>query len=455
MKKVILSLLLLFSLNLVFAYSTQPNPITDTIIPEYTNQYAEFSLTTTGISGDYFQIYTLTDVALSPKGYFYLNPGQSYNVNIYPLSNLKETGYYAFTYYLRNQKGESFEDKMTVKIVQLKNALELTSDYIDPNNNKVTFYIKNKENINLRNIKVTFSSEVFDPVELTLNLSALSDTEINIDVDKARMDKVRAGSYIINADFATDKGIERIQGKILLTEKRSISTEEQSSGFLVKQKSIKKTNTGNVPAIAAITMKKDIISRLFTSFNVEPKIVERKALTVIYTWNQKLQPTQSFEITSKTNYVLPFLTIIFALLIIFGFRKYTKAKLEVKKSISYVKTKGTELALKVTIKIKARKAIQNVSIIDKLPGIVSIYEKFWTIKPTKIDVINKRLTWDLGNLNAGEERVFSYVVYSRIGVVGKFSLPEALIVFEHEGKLNEIESNKVFFLAEQIKRDDY
>ncbi|MBT7238024.1 hypothetical protein HN865_04160 [Candidatus Woesearchaeota archaeon] len=57
-------------------------------------------------------------------------------------------------------------------------------------------------------------------------------------------------------------------------------------------------------------------------------------------------------------------------------------------------------------------------------------------------------------MDLGEERVFSYIVYSKIGVVGKFSLPEALAVFEKEGEIHEVESNKVFFLSEQTSKDE-
>ena len=56
-------------------------------------------------------------------------------------------------------------------------------------------------------------------------------------------------------------------------------------------------------------------------------------------------------------------------------------------------------------------------------------------------------------MSAGEERIFSYMVYSTVGVVGKFSLPQALAVFEKDGQIHEVESNTVYFLAEQLAKD--
>jgi len=72
-------------------------------------------------------------------------------------------------------------------------------------------------------------------------------------------------------------------------------------------------------------------------------------------------------------------------------------------------------------------------------------------KPDKIDASSRRIHWNIGDLNAGEERLFSYIVYSKVGVVGKFSLPEATAVFEQNDKIKEVESNKVFFMSDQIR----
>jgi hypothetical protein len=125
------------------------------------------------------------------------------------------------------------------------------------------------------------------------------------------------------------------------------------------------------------------------------------------------------------------------------------------KSVSPVKTQSGQFALRVRIHVKARKRVENVSIIDRVPGIVQIHEKFDSIlRPSKIDTKNKRIQWDLGELAAGEERMLSYVIYSTVGVVGTFSLPRTLAVFEKAGEIHELESNAVFFMAEQRAQDE-
>ena len=106
--------------------------------------------------------------------------------------------------------------------------------------------------------------------------------------------------------------------------------------------------------------------------------------------------------------------------------------------------------MKVSINIKARKFVEKVSVIDKIPVVVKLHEKFGNLGD--FDEKTRRMKWNLGNLNSGETRVFSYIVYSKIAVVGKFELPSVIAVYEKEGKIHETESKKVYFMNEVGKQ---
>jgi hypothetical protein len=215
---------------------------------------------------------------------------------------------------------------------------------------------------------------------------------------------------------------------------------------------VNKVNTGNVIETVEVSLSKNIVSRLFTSFNLEPTTTERKGFSVQYTWlKEDLEPSESFTVKSKTNYILPLISIILLGFLIWAYKRFAQTKVLVNKSVSPVKTKNGEFALKINLSVKAKTNVENVSLVDRIPQIVKIYKKFGVVKPDKIDVENRRLHWNIGDLEAGEERVFNYIVYSKVGVVGKFSLPEALAVFEKEGKIKEVESNQVFFMSDQVK----
>ena len=122
-----------------------------------------------------------------------------------------------------------------------------------------------------------------------------------------------------------------------------------------------------------------------------------------------------------------------------------------KKRVTYVRAKGGEFALKVLIKVKAKKFVENIKIVDKLPPIVKLYEKYGTINPDKIDEKNRRLEWNVENLDKGGEVMLSYIIYSKIRIMGKFALPPTTVIYEREGKVREAESNKVFFITEARK----
>jgi len=436
----------------VSALSVENNPITNTIIPDY-NQPAKFMLTITGAEEGNYNIYTLTDVKILPQSPFAINGESQTEIYVYPTENLDERGFYSFSYTLKKIGGESFENTLMVKVTDLEDAIEISSDSNDPEKGKINFWIKNKENADLKNIKAKFSSVFFD-FEEEFNLEPYELKEFSIKVDSAELKKISAGSYITRAEFKTDRGIKEVNGKIYLGEKKGIQTEEDSSGILIYTDKITKINIGNVPQTVNIKMKKDIISRLFTNFNIEPSSVDRTGFAVSYSWVKELEPAEVFTVRTRTSYIFPVLILILAVILIVIFRRLAKTKIEIKKSVHPVKTKDGQFALRVRLNLKARKSVENVTLNDRIPAIVKIYESFGSVKPDKIDSKNRRIQWSIGNLNAGEERFFSYIIYSKVGVVGKFSLPQATAVYEGAGELHETWSNKVFFLSEQARRDE-
>ncbi len=442
------AVILIFFISLTSALTIEKTKIGNTIISEF-NQPAKFTLSVSSALEGNYNIYTLSDVKILPPT-AQISFSKTFNIYIYPTENLNVRGFYTFTYALNGP--EKYEDKLTIEIVDLKDAVEISSEEFE--SGKINFYIKNKEDIELENIKVKFSSIFFDNIEKTITLKPNQITEISVDVDKEKLKTILAGSYIVNAEFQTDKGPVKIEGKIYLGEKKGIKKQEDSSGFLINTKTITKINTGNIPQTVEIEIKKDIISRLFTSFNNEPDLIERNGFAITYMWAEELKPAEILTIKAKTNFIFPFLIIIFAALIILAFKHYTQTKVEIKKSVHHVKTKSGQFALKVKLNIKAKKSVENVSLIDKIPAMLKVYNKFGTLKPTKFDVKNRRLQWDLNNLNSGEERVFSYIIYSKIGVMGKFSLPPAAAMFEINNEIHETESNAVFFLSEQTEKEE-
>lgn len=449
MRKLAFLLVALFLVSTVSAIQVKQQSVTDVIIPEF-NQPANIQLAISDIPEGSYNLYTLTDVKILPSSPFQLGNGINYvDVSIFPLDSLKERGIYIFTYNIHNIDGPSYEEKMQVEIVNLEDAFEISSGSNDPDSDSMTFFVNNKENVKLRNVRASFSSVFFD-VEETFDLEPFEKRTFSVSVDKDRIKTIEAGSYLLKAEFDTAKGVKSITGKIYLGVKEGIETTEDTSGLLIRTASVSKVNVGNVVDVVTVSMKRGAISRLFTTFNNEPTTVSREGLSVNYFWVETLQPAEVFIVRARTNYFLPLLIVAFIMLLVWGFKHYTENKLEIKKTVSKVRTKKDEFALKVKLSVKARKSVENVSLMDRIPAVVKIYEKFETVKPDKIDTHNRRISWNIGDLKQGEERIFSYVVYSKIGVVGKFSLPGATAIFERDGDIHESISNEVFFLNEDV-----
>lgn len=451
------SFILVFVLALSFtsALTATQDSLDVTVIPDF-NQPGKTTLTITDAVEGNYNIYTLTSVKLLPEEGFYLNSGKNtLEVSILPRDDLEPFGtvYYNFGYVIRNKDNkQDFSYKMAVRVVAVEDALEISSDTNSPDSESITFYVRNREDIDLENVNMEFSSIFFD-FEETFNIKANEKKEFTVK-PKTDIKKVEAGSYLVKAIVNTDRGEKEMEGRIFLGEKKGVEVKEETSGIFVKTTETSRVNFGNVYETVSIEVEKSILSRLFTSFSIEPDTVNRDGFTIYYSWERTLGPAESFDVKVSTNYVYPILIIVAIILIILGFKRFTETKIEIRKSVMPVKTKDGRFALRVRLNILARKRVENVSLVDRVPAIVDIHEKFDNVfKPSKIDTKNRRLQWDLGELNPGDERTFSYVIYSKVGVVGKFGLPRALAVFEKNGEIHEVESNTVYFLAEQQARD--
>jgi len=452
MKKLILSLTTaLLCLTIVSALDISPEYSSNIMVRDIETPIT-LTLDILNAEKGTYNLYTLADISIEPSQTFEITNGPvQKEFTITAKDELDTEGFYSFTYTLNHRGVEKIDKKLTIKILELEDVIEIGSDTIDPSTGNISFYVKNLESVTLKNLSAKFSSILFETEE-AFDLGPNEKLEIPVKVNKDKLEKTKAGVYIIESTFQTKNGDKKIEGNLYLGEKKGITTTEDKSGFLIRTETVTKVNVGNIVESVQVKLEKGIIARLFTTFNIEPTITDRKTLSVEYTWiKERLDPTEAYIIKAKTNYIFPFLILIVVILVLSGFKRFFETKLEAKKSVSHVKTKNGEFALKVTLSIKAKKDIENVSLIDRVPAIVKIYKKFGMVQPDKIDTANRRIHWNIGDLNAGEERIFTYIVYSKVGVVGKFSLPEALAVFEKDGKMHEVESNHVFFMSDQIR----
>ncbi|GAH72989.1 unnamed protein product, partial [marine sediment metagenome] len=265
--------------------------------------------------------------------------------------------------------------------------------------NSLEIYIYNKVNFDFGEIDAEFSSPFFK-IEKNFSLGPNEKENFSVQLNKEDFKELMAGFYTLKAKInVQDKKVDA-EGIIKFVEKDILTTTKKEYGFIIYTQIIKKVNEGNVLVKSETVIKKNIISRLFTSFSPEPDSVDRSGFKIYYTWSKEIKPGETLEIIVKTNWLFPLLVILFIVAIVLLAKQYSKTHLILRKKVTFVKAKGGEFALKVSIFAHAKKYVERVSVIDRLPPLVKIYEKFGKEEPNRVDEKNRRLEWNFEKLEA-------------------------------------------------------
>ncbi len=436
----------IFALNLNVTSQTQ-----NAVLIRDINQPTSFNISITNYgNSNSFLFYNLAGFDMTPKNAVSIANGETKTVTLTlkPVSELPYKGYYIFNYFIRTPAGESVPESLTFKIIDLKDAFSVGASEINPQSSSIKIYIKNNIASEFDNLDVNFKSPFFT-LEKTLSLAPNGQKFYDVTLNRADFKSLLAGFYTLSADVTSSGKTVNVEGNIKFSEQDLVNVSDQTTGFIIYTHTIQKTNTGNVIADSQTVVKKNIISRLFTTFTPEPDYVDRKGLTIDYTWENKIQPGETVVIKATTNWLLPLFVILFIVAIVIIVKMYSRTSLTMDKKVTFLRAKGGEFALKVTVVVSAKKFVERITVTERLPALVRLYEKFGTERPSKVDEKNKRLEWYFDHLEEGESRVINYIIYSKVGVLGRFALPTTSAIYERDGKIFEAQSNRAFLVAEQ------
>jgi hypothetical protein len=458
MKKVFICLIAaLLILPTVFALNLKINEISqDEVMIAGVNQPVVFDLNVTNLgTSDNIEFYNLVGFRMFPEGKISIGAGETKEIKLQvtPIEKFDYLGYYTFHYFIKGQSDpQQIDSTLMFKRVTMDEAFAIGASDVNPQSSEVQVFVKNKINFDFGQVTAKLSSSFFN-VKETFNLGPKETKNITIQLNKDDFSKLVAGFYNMNAEIQAGSAKTEVETTLNFIEKNIVTEKETKYGWVINTNVIKKTNEGNVVSSSQTIVQKNIVSRLFTTFTPEPDGVQRNGLTITYTWNRDIKPGETLEIDIKTNWLVPFLIVILVIAVVIVAKQYSKTNLVLKKKVSFVKAKGGEFALKVSIYAIAKKRMDNVIIVDKLPPLVKLYDKFGMEKPSRVDEKARRIEWNFDTLAPGEIRALSYIVFSKVGVLGKFALPEATGIYEKNGKMHETESNRAFFVAEQRTRD--
>ena len=438
-----LSIITISAINL----EVKSEPISNSFLVEL-DEPAIFDLTIKNLEKkDTFKIYSLVGINITHNPIILANE-ETKKVRIYvtPQDSLKnKLQSYVFEYKIKDSNNDIQSETLTLNIVDLESSFSIKAEPIGPNTERIILDIKNNIMKNFKNVEFKISSKFFEHEE-KISLKANEKKFIEIMIDQEKIKTLNAGNYIMNAQIRLKDHIANIESQIKFLETEGIETSETKEGIIIQRSEIIKKNTGNVKKLVKITMEKNLLAYIFTTRNIATTKIETNGFIKKYIWEKVLIPNEEIKIVTKTNWLFPIFILIIILMGVRLIRKSIYDNLELSKKVSFVKTKGGQFALKVTIKARAKKHLEKITIIDKIPPIVKLYNKFGTISPDKIDLENKKLHWNLSSLNKNETRIFTYIIYSKIGIMGRFELPETRAVYEDEGELKETISNRSFYV---------
>ena len=438
-----LSIITISAINL----EVKSEPISNSFLVEL-DEPAIFDLTIKNLEEkDTFKLYSLVGINITYNPII-LDNEETKKVRIYvtPQDSLKnKLQSYVFEYKIKDSNNDIQSETLTLNIVDLESSFSIKAEPIGPNTERIILDIKNNIMKNFKNVEFKISSKFFEHEE-KISLKANEKKFIEIMIDQEKIKTLNAGNYIINTQIRLKDNIANIESQIKFLETEGIETSETKEGIIIQRSEIIKKNTGNVKKLVKITMEKNLLAYIFTTRNIATTKIETNGFIKKYIWEKVLIPNEEIKIVTKTNWLFPIFILIIILIGTRLIRKSIYDNLELSKKVSFVKTKGGQFALKVTIKARAKKHLEKITIIDKIPPIVKLYNKFGTISPDKIDLENKKLHWNLSSLNKNETRIFTYIIYSKIGIMGRFELPETRAVYEDEGELKETISNRSFYV---------
>ncbi len=456
MKKVFILFFALILINSIVANLNVEKISSDEVLIAKVGKPAVFDLKIKNNGeSDNFEFYNFLGFSMYPKGTIFIGQRETKEVQmeIYPINEPEHRGYLTFQYFIKGENTDEEEQRLTVKIIDLKDAFETGSGDVDIDFKTLEIYVKNKENFNFEKVHAKFNSVFFD-FEEDFSLAPYEKKVFNVQLNRDDFRKLMAGFYTLDTEISYEGEKADLEGVVRFNEKDLVTTTKKDYGFIVNTQIIEKINKGNIVSKSEIVLKKNIISRLFTSFSPEPDIVERTGANIYYTWSREIKPGESLQITVKTNWLFPLIIILFIIAVVVLVKQHTTANMIIRKKVSFVRTKGGEFALKVTIFVNAKKHLERVSILDRLPPLVKIHEKFGNEQPVRVNEKTRRIEWNFEKMERGETRILSYIVYSKVGVVGKFALPSATAIYEKDGEVKESNSNRTFFMAETRGKKD-
>lgn len=214
--------------------------------------------------------------------------------------------------------------------------------------------------------------------------------------------------------------------------------ESKVSTFYSSDYSFTVTNRGNIKKSDDVQIDYRFMDWLFASVEPDANTIEVNG-DKVHQWKLTLDPGETVELNISRNYLGLYIFIVVSLLIVLFYFLF-RSPIILEKTAKKIASQDENLrSLKVRVYIKNRtnKVLEEVKIVDRIPQMIEVDKEFQigTIKPDKILKHTGRPTkviWNIPVLESYEERIITYRIRSKLEIVGGLTLPKAYVRFKQE-----------------------
>ncbi len=465
MKKILLTVISLLVISQAFALTYEVKNVKTRVFPEESLQY---TINFTNDASENIHVYINTinfinfgTVSVKPSVNLYLDPNESIAVNltITVRADMIPGEYITPLIVTYNSTTEKINILSTilyksVEPVKLQNLTLVGTYTADPRNpfNITGTIVSNVDEVYPR-FNVVISNEnriIYNSSSIVKFTKGLNEFTKEIVLDP----KLEPGEYTLLVEAIVGGKVITQSAKTLRISSYKNSSISVSATEDLFGKRILKTinNTGNEDIVVNINHTSNPLeSFLITSIEYKiyegNKLIEERKFSSsdmvnnMFARNVTLKRGQSALLTINISYLPLTLLPFFVLLAIFAIVVFNR-KIKVAKEIILSKREGKELLIKIAIRVKniGFKPVNEVLIIEDIPLYVKKLGGFGSIKG-EVDKVKRWLKFNCGTLRPREEVLISYKFKTDVELVGRVSLPPALVKFKYKGKIKEVKSN--------------
>jgi len=437
----------------------------------YKEEIAVFDLkiTNRGSQDDSFLVYTLDPQwILTVDGNTIVVPKDStrtFILNVDPTSRIDKSGIYELGVNVKSTKSNDIKFVTQEVLIksdshrQFQPAVSVIvkaadTNIVDPRDEfLVNVRLINRNALDIEKLNVFVESDLFQrtyATKLGPNEELIKILPFSIDAYTPPGEYVLAVKVLLEDKTITDKRITfEVQENKLVFE-RSYPDEENEKKFMYEKYTVILENVGNLKSSETFMYAVSGFKNIFTKTSPSAKYTNN-ALS----FNVQLAPSEQETITIETDFRGAFWTtaviLILLILAISGYYMFRSPIVITKKAVGKSQDNDdstSEIKLLINIRNRTNKILENISVIDQVPDITEIEKEFslGTLKPTKIVRNTKKGTiikWEFPSIEGFEERIITYTIHSKLGILGEFDFPETVVKFDlPNGKTRAVRSKK-------------